>query len=296
MTRSSRSYPGAVPPRRLADAFSVENSSPQVSEQASVLIWPSSDHHSTASVTLFIRSRRRSTVYTALLALTVAAQVVLTAGLTHEGFAQSRPSRCSATRQFAEFIAEASRRFDLPKRIIRTVMAIESDCDPRALSPKGARGLMQIMPATWQELHRRYSLGSDPYDAHDNILAGAAYLREMRDRFGAPGFLAAYNAGPERYATYLATGRALPDETTLYLAKVGASASAHVPEKTLKRITTVPEIASAPLFAAHLAGSSAAQPASVNAHSDRSSAEQHSLWDMHGDGLFVLRSTPAVRQ
>jgi hypothetical protein len=230
-----------------------------------------------------------------LLALTVAAQV-LTAGLTHGGFSQSRPSGCGATRPFAEFTAEASRRFDLPERIIRTVMAIESDCDPRALSPKGAKGLMQIMPTTWQELHRRYALGSDPYDAHDNILAGAAYLREMRNRFGTPGFLAAYNAGPERYATYLATGRALPYETTLYLAKVGASARANAPEKTLKRITPVPEIAGAPLFAAHLAGSSAAELASVNAQSDHSSAEEHSLRDMHGDGLFVPRSTPAVRQ
>ena len=58
---------------------------------------------------------------------------------------------------------------------------------------------MQIMPQTWAELRARYGLGTDPYDPHDNILAGAAYIRELHDRYGAPGFLAAYNAGPGRY-------------------------------------------------------------------------------------------------
>ena len=75
-------------------------------------------------------------------------------------------------------------------------MQAESGGDARALSPKGAMGLMQIMPGTWAELRLRYGLGADPYDPHDNITAGAAYLREMHDRYGEPGFLAAYNAGP----------------------------------------------------------------------------------------------------
>ena len=90
--------------------------------------------------------------------------------------------------------------------------------DVRALSPKGAMGLMQIMPQTWAGLRLRYGLGADPYDPHDNILAGAAYLRELHDRYGAPGFLAAYNAGPARYEDHLATGRPLPAETRAYLA------------------------------------------------------------------------------
>ena len=76
--------------------------------------------------------------------------------------------------------------------------ARESFGDVHAISPKGAMGLMQIMPATWAGLRPRYGLGADPYDAHDNIIAGAAYLRELQDRYGAPGFLAAYNAGPAR--------------------------------------------------------------------------------------------------
>ena len=70
-------------------------------------------------------------------------------------------------------------------------------------------GLMQIMPKTYAELRARYHLGSNPYDPRDNILAGAAYLREMHDRYGSAGFLAAYNAGPDRYDEHLATGRPL---------------------------------------------------------------------------------------
>ena len=88
----------------------------------------------------------------------------------------------------------------------------------RALSPKGAMGLMQIMPETYAALRARYALGANPYDPRDNILAGAAYLREMLDRYGAPGFLAAYNAGPRRYEEHLRTGRPLPIETQQYVA------------------------------------------------------------------------------
>ena len=105
--------------------------------------------------------------------------------------------------RFADFIVEASRRFDVPTNLIRAVMRVESGVDARAVSPKGAMGLMQIMPETYSELRDRYALGANPYDPRNNILAGAAYLREMHDRFGAPGFLAAYNVGPRRYEEHL---------------------------------------------------------------------------------------------
>ena len=58
--------------------------------------------------------------------------------------------------------------------------------------------------------------GLDPFDPHDNILAGTGYLKEMHDRFGSAGFLAAYHAGPTRYEQHLATGQRLPPETTAY--------------------------------------------------------------------------------
>jgi hypothetical protein len=97
-------------------------------------------------------------------------------------------------------------------------MQRESGRDDQAASPKGALGLMQIMPRSWVELSVRYGLGVDPFDPRDNILAGTAYLREMHDRFGSQGLLAAYNAGPERYEQHLATARPLPPETQAYLA------------------------------------------------------------------------------
>jgi hypothetical protein len=78
--------------------------------------------------------------------------------------------------------------------------------------------LMQIVPGTWAEWRSRYCLGVDPYDPHDNILAGTAYIRELDDRYGALGLLAAYNAGPRRYARHLATGRLLSEQTQAYVA------------------------------------------------------------------------------
>ncbi|PBC09410.1 lytic transglycosylase domain-containing protein [Mesorhizobium sp. WSM3859] len=118
---------------------------------------------------------------------------------------------------FAEHISEASHRFGVPAALIRAVMRQESAGDARAVSRAGARGLMQILPSTWDDLRARWSLGADPFDPRDNILAGTAYLRELNDRFGSPGFLAAYNAGPARYEAYLA-GRPLPAETRAYVA------------------------------------------------------------------------------
>ena len=138
-------------------------------------------------------------------------------------------SRDAARTPFAAFVAEASQRFGIPAAWIRAVMRAESFGDVRAISPKGAMGLMQIMPETWATLRQRYRLGADPYDAHDNIIAGAAYLRELHDRYGIPGFLAAYNAGPARWEDHLATGRPLPAETRAYLSRlapiVGGSAT-----------------------------------------------------------------------
>ena len=130
----------------------------------------------------------------------------------------AKPTTDHAIERFDSFIAEASRRFDVPIPWIRAVMHVESFGDIRARSPKGAMGLMQIMPETYATLRTRYALGANPYDPRDNILAGVACLRELRDRYGAPGFLAAYNAGPRRYEEHLLNGRPLPLETQRYVA------------------------------------------------------------------------------
>jgi hypothetical protein len=99
-------------------------------------------------------------------------------------------------------------------------MQVESGGNAQALSPKGAIGLMQIMPETYAALRQAFGLGADPYQPRDNIMAGAAYLREMLDLYGTSGFLAAYNAGPARYNEHLETGEPLPEETQIYLSRL----------------------------------------------------------------------------
>jgi len=123
------------------------------------------------------------------------------------------------------YIEEASSRFDVPDVWIRAVMNVESRGEEYLngqliTSPVGAMGLMQVMPQTYDELRDQYHLSGDPYDPHDNILAGTAYMREMYDMYGSPGFLAAYNAGPRRLDDYLSNQRPLPDETRRYVAMI----------------------------------------------------------------------------
>jgi hypothetical protein len=122
-------------------------------------------------------------------------------------------------------VDEASRRFSIPGLWIRSVMQVESGGDADALSPKGAMGLMQIMPETYTALRQAFGLGADPYQPRDNIMAGAAYLREMLNLYGTSGFLAAYNAGPARYEEHLATGEPLPEETQIYVSRLGPMVS-----------------------------------------------------------------------
>lgn len=124
------------------------------------------------------------------------------------------------------YIREASARFDIPDNWIRSLMRVESGGQEYKngqliTSSAGAMGLMQVMPATYDGLRDRYTLGDDPFDPHDNIMAGVAYMREMYDLYGSPGFLAAYNAGPSRLDDYLANVRGLPDETRRYVAMIG---------------------------------------------------------------------------
>jgi len=124
------------------------------------------------------------------------------------------------------YISHASKRFDVPETWIREVMRVESGGQmfrngELVTSGAGAMGLMQVMPGTYEELRDRHGLGDDPFDPKNNILAGTAYIREMYDIYGAPGFLAAYNAGPKRLDDYLANHRGLPDETRRYMAKIG---------------------------------------------------------------------------
>jgi soluble lytic murein transglycosylase-like protein len=146
------------------------------------------------------------------------------------------------------WIAEAAHRFDISPAWIRRVMRLESAFQPQAVSRAGAMGLMQIMPGTYAELRVRYGLGADPFHPHDNILAGAAYLRELYDRYGANGFLAAYNAGPGRYEQHLIDGQPLPAETRAYVAALsGLSALGVSPAAAPPKTTPSPPSLFAPI-------------------------------------------------
>jgi hypothetical protein len=136
------------------------------------------------------------------------------------GAARAAQPPTSEPPAITQAVHEASLRFAVPADWIRAVIKVESAGNPNAVSPKGAMGLMQIMPGTWGPLQLRYHLRADPYNVHDNIVAGTALLRELYDRFGASGFLATYNAGPSRYLSFLNAGLPLKEETRTYLAKL----------------------------------------------------------------------------
>lgn len=150
----------------------------------------------------------------------------------------------------ATSIAEAAHRFDIPASWIRAVIRVESGGDLHAVSPKGAMGLMQIMPETWASLQLRYGLGADPFDAHDNIMAGAAYLRELHDRYGT-GFLAAYDAGPARYEAYLVTGRPLPNETLAYVDRLAPLATNEAIDRDIVVVAVMQYWAASPFCVVH---------------------------------------------
>lgn len=100
-------------------------------------------------------------------------------------------------RRWDRLILTAAREQELPPALVKAVIAAESSFDPRAVSPKGAAGLMQLMPATAD------MLGVDPLRADENVNGGVRYLRSLVERFGdVTHALAAYNAGPDNVERY----------------------------------------------------------------------------------------------
>jgi soluble lytic murein transglycosylase-like protein len=141
------------------------------------------------------------------------------------------PARADPLDRWATLIEDASLRFGVPAAWIGRVMRLESGgqtvLDGRPIrSRKGAIGLMQLMPGTWADMRAQLGLGDDPDDPRDNILAGAFYLRLMYHRFGYPGLFGAYNAGPARYAAWLAGRQPLPAETVNYMTAAAGSDAA----------------------------------------------------------------------
>lgn len=152
--------------------------------------------------------------------------------------AHSEPAVAGPTASASPCLAhapEAAARAGLPVDVITRVMIAESRGKPNAVSPKGAIGCMQIMPATWIYLSQRYGLGADPVDARMNMIGGALYLAELTRQFGLPGAYAAYNAGPARYVRFAANGVRLPAETVAYAARLGGAVAPATAERPRAR-------------------------------------------------------------
>ena len=100
---------------------------------------------------------------------------------------------------YDDVISEAARRNGLSTSLLKALIHVESYFNPRAVSKKGAMGLMQIMPENLSLLNIE-----DPFDPWENIMGGAAYLKAMLERFSGqlPLALAAYNAGPGAVEKY----------------------------------------------------------------------------------------------
>jgi Transglycosylase SLT domain len=186
-------------------------------------------------------------------------------------------------------VAEASQRFGVPERWIRAVMRVESAGRVDAVSRAGAMGLMQVMPGTYAELRARYRLGADPFAIRDNVMAGTAYLREMFDRYGATGMLAAYNAGPGRWEAYRAGVRPLPAETVGYLARLRPMLDiAAVPGPPIRVVSPAPSPLEAPLFVGSDSSASAGS-ATPDEQLVRTVVAENSVVALSGGDIFVRR-------
>lgn len=208
--------------------------------------------------------------------------------------AATRTAPIAAPDPYAAFITEASQRFGLPASWLRAVIQLESSGNPKAVSPKGAMGLMQLMPGTWSALRIRYHLGSDPFDPHDNILGGTAYLRELFDHFGAPGFLAAYNTGPKRFEDYRAGLRPLPDETKHYLSALAQRLPDLQIGGAMPPLRVATNWRAASLFAASAATVSSPNSAHGTASENTTAAKDFAM-PPQPDGLFVPVRMPDQR-
>ncbi len=128
------------------------------------------------------------------------------------------PAKAIVKPPYRELIEAAAARYNVDADLITSVIAVESNFDPKALSRKNARGLMQLLPETAARLGVQ-----DIYDPQENIDAGTRYLRELLEKYNnnLALALAAYNAGPDRVEQY---GRVPPfTETLSYVRRVKRS-------------------------------------------------------------------------
>jgi soluble lytic murein transglycosylase-like protein len=128
-------------------------------------------------------------------------------------FAAVPSHQLSIVTSYDPIIEQASEKHGVDSRLVKAVIQVESSFQPRARSPKGAMGLMQLMPGTARQYEAR-----NPYDPQSNIEAGTKYLSELLNEFELPLALAAYNAGEAAVRRF---GGIPPyAETQAYVAKI----------------------------------------------------------------------------
>jgi soluble lytic murein transglycosylase-like protein len=128
---------------------------------------------------------------------------------------KATPAKAATDSEVRAWIEEAAKNFELSPLLVNSVIQVESNYNPFAISPKGAQGLMQLMPST----ARRFGV-KNTFDARENIEGGVRYLKFLQDTFQDDRLaIAAYNAGENAVAKY----RGIPPypETVNYVAKVG---------------------------------------------------------------------------
>lgn len=117
-------------------------------------------------------------------------------------YIKEKPEKSAApriTNKYDDYIKRAAVKFGLSFSLIKAMIQVESNFNPRAISRKGAKGLMQIMPHNFGDLNIK-----NPFNPHENIMGGARYFKQMLDRYSGklPLALAAYNAGPSAVDRY----------------------------------------------------------------------------------------------
>ncbi len=148
------------------------------------------------------------------------------------GFDSSMKAKIRAT---DKIVKRAANEYRLDPDLLRGMIWVESRFDPKATSPAGAKGLMQLMPATAKSLATQLDRRSRPYNSEFNVTAGAYYLRKMLNRYDGnlKYALAAYNAGPGNVSKWTRNGGRLPARSRGYVDKV-LTARGYFTEKKLR--------------------------------------------------------------
>jgi len=164
-----------------------------------------------------------------------------------ESVVATSPAAAERSRPYDELIAEHARRHGVRTDLVRAVVQVESGFNPNARSPKGALGLMQLMPSTMQQFAVR-----NPFNPVENIRAGVAYLRQLLDRYqdNETLALAAYNAGPAAVDRH---GQNVPPyrETQNYVSRINRMTAPPVRVNRIYKTTQVLDGRVVPLYSDH---------------------------------------------